>query len=662
MHKLRFTSLFISTLLVGFIIISSTPFPQAAAQRLGESPLASTTNSRPEAEKIPRVESAATPEVMPKLVPNIESAEHPEVGRKDEIKWRERTPLLDRKRERAESDDFQTMTVQESSLSIESLAATAGPSLGPNLVPNFDLENTNTSGLPVSWLKGGYGVNTRSFTYPASGFAGSKGAGVTISSYTSGDAKWYSAEIPVRAGKTYRFSNSYQSTVPSFVTLRYKQTDGSYIYRDILSPSAQTSMTTVETNFTAPPNVVSLSIFHLIKSVGTLTTDNYYVQEVIPSTGTSDNLMPNPDLESSDGANPASWFKGGYGVNGRSFTYPATGVGGSKGAEVKITSYSSGDAKWYHSSVPLQPGSIYTFTDAYNSNTDSIITAQFSLSNGSVRYLDLATLPSSAGTWKEAVVDFVAPEGTEGVKIFHLIKSVGTLTIDNVGLYEKTGGGSGVFDTGAVSLSFDDGWRAHHDVAMTKLNAVGLKGTFYIISRQLTENGFPGFLTAEQLKAIHASGHEIGAHTQTHKPLTSLSASEQTKEIEGSRTDLENMGVGPITTFAYPFGDYDTSVLSIVKQTPYEAARATLNGNVTLASDLYQLPRFSVESNTTLANVTNAIDTAIANKQWIILVFHRIDTSGERYSTTPSTFNAIADYIDSKNVYVPTIAEGIDDL
>src|SRR4051812_38294002 len=79
-----------------------------------------------------------------------------------------------------------------------SLLLTAAPPLvaattrGPNLIVNPSFETAGSTGLPANWLKGGYGTNTRTPTYPATPSQdGAVAARVSITSYSSGDAKWY---------------------------------------------------------------------------------------------------------------------------------------------------------------------------------------------------------------------------------------------------------------------------------------------------------------------------------------------------------------------------------------------------------------------------------------------------------------------------------------
>ncbi len=542
---------------------------------------------------------------------------------------------------------------------IQSLEAT---SLGANLIQNPSMETAGSNGLPSSWFKGGYGTNNRTLTYPVDGSNGAKGAKVDITNYTSGDVKWYFADVTVTPSKTYQFSNQSLSNVTTYLTVRFKKSDGTWSYDNIATVSPSASFQTNTAQFTIPANVVSVTVFHLLNAVGTLTVDNYSLNEVTSDTPppSTSGLIINGDFESADSSGlPINWLKGAWGTNTRSFSYPTTGVNGSRAAEVSIQSYSSGDAKWYFKPLNLPPG-IYTYKDQYLSNTTSYVTIQYQHTNGTYTYKDLASV-APAGSFGQLTFDFDVPSGVSNVTVFHLIKSVGYLRIDNVFLEQKSVT-PGVFTTGGVTLRFDDGWLSQYQNALPKLSNSGLKGTFYIVTRQLSDNGFPGYMSQSQIRNIYNAGHEIGSHTRTHSDLTSLSFSAQQSEISGSRSDLLSWDVGPIKAFSYPFGAYNSTTMSLVQDAGYSSAAATIDGEVHPTSDPYQLERRGVTSSVTAAEAKQWIDNAIANKRWLILSFHAVDYSGTLYSTTPEVFNEIIDYLKSKNVPVVTTSEGIQSL
>lgn len=541
---------------------------------------------------------------------------------------------------------------------------------GPNLIANPSFESS-VGGNPTNWKKGGYGTNTRTFSYPVAGNTAngtSTGASVSITSYTNGDAKWYFDEVPVTPGTQYEFSNYSLSDVSTRIGIRYTLSDGTFSYLPSVSIGSSAAFQKNSFQFTVPPNVVSLTAFHVLYSVGTLTVDDYALQEI---TETNPGVPPNGSLEiagsdENQSNNPAHWIRGRWGTNTTTFTYPTAGVNcagcGSKAATVQITSYTSGDAKWSFNPISLAPG-MYEYSDQYISNTTSYLTVQYHYALGGFSYENIAVLPPTA-SFTLVSKKFPVPEGVADITVFHLIKSVGSLTIDEVRIAESNQ--DGIFSTGAVSLTFDDGWRSHYDTVLPKLTSAGLIGTFFIASRQLADYGFPGYITVNEVQNIAASGHEIGAHTRTHAHLASLSTSQQQNEIIGSYNDLQSMlqtmNVGSVTSFAYPFGEFNNTTHDILRNSGMTVARGSYGGNNSSATDPYILTRFPINYNTTFAQTRQAIDSAIASKQWIILVFHEVNESGSYYSTTPATFNQIIDYIDSANIRTVTIAEGRQDM
>jgi peptidoglycan/xylan/chitin deacetylase (PgdA/CDA1 family) len=104
-------------------------------------------------------------------------------------------------------------------------------------------------------------------------------------------------------------------------------------------------------------------------------------------------------------------------------------------------------------------------------------------------------------------------------------------------------------------------------------------------------------MSVEEVKALHASGMEIGGHTVTHPILTSLDKKEAISEISQGKETLEFWLGEPLKTFAYPNGkpnaDYNLDHVNSLKGLGFKAAVSTAWGVTHKGSDLYQLPRFT---------------------------------------------------------------------
>lgn len=105
----------------------------------------------------------------------------------------------------------------------------------------------------------------------------------------------------------------------------------------------------------------------------------------------------------------------------------------------------------------------------------------------------------------------------------------------------------------------------------------------------------PSLSVAELLSLNQGHLIEIGSHTVTHPFLSTLPAALQRDEIQRSKSWLEKMLSSPVTSFAYPHGDYGTGTIAMVREAEYTCACSTFVGSVRRCSDRFQLPRMVVQ-------------------------------------------------------------------
>lgn len=89
---------------------------------------------------------------------------------------------------------------------------------------------------------------------------------------------------------------------------------------------------------------------------------------------------------------------------------------------------------------------------------------------------------------------------------------------------------------------------------------------------------------------------EIGAHTVTHPVLGSLPMSVQLDELRRSRATLEDALGIPVTSFAYPYGAYDATVVPRVHKAGFIRACSTVERVVRQQTSALELPRFEVQN------------------------------------------------------------------
>jgi peptidoglycan/xylan/chitin deacetylase (PgdA/CDA1 family) len=104
-------------------------------------------------------------------------------------------------------------------------------------------------------------------------------------------------------------------------------------------------------------------------------------------------------------------------------------------------------------------------------------------------------------------------------------------------------------------------------------------------------------MTSEQVRALHAAGMEVGAHTVNHPILAEIPLGRARHEIEASRTRLEQLTGAPVRLFAYPNGsprrDYHGEHVALARELGFDAAVSTAWGAARAGDDLYQIPRFT---------------------------------------------------------------------
>ncbi len=112
---------------------------------------------------------------------------------------------------------------------------------------------------------------------------------------------------------------------------------------------------------------------------------------------------------------------------------------------------------------------------------------------------------------------------------------------------------------GALSLTFDDGFRQEVADAREILDPLGLKGTFFLIPMHMENPAMGGnMISWQQAKELHAAGHEIGTHGAIKEKLHEATDERLGFLINESwRLIREKTDVTPVT-YALPGGSRAT--------------------------------------------------------------------------------------------------------
>ncbi len=157
------------------------------------------------------------------------------------------------------------------------------------------------------------------------------------------------------------------------------------------------------------------------------------------------------------------------------------------------------------------------------------------------------------------------------------------------------------------AVTFDDGYLSVYDKAFPILAARGITGTVYVVADQVgginqwdhsAGDYLEHMMNADQIREMHKAGFEIGSHTLSHPHLSQLSDDALRAEVFDSKKSLEDVIGEEVTSFSYPYGDYDDRVRNVVIEAGYTNAVSTRLGIVLPTDGAYDIPRLNVRWNT----------------------------------------------------------------
>ena len=144
-----------------------------------------------------------------------------------------------------------------------------------------------------------------------------------------------------------------------------------------------------------------------------------------------------------------------------------------------------------------------------------------------------------------------------------------------------------------IGISVDDADRSFYEVGWPKLKERGFPVTLFVNTSTIHENN-KNYLNWDQIRELVNEGVSIGAHSHSHYHMADLSIDEVRNEIEISNNIfLKELGSIP-PLFAFPYGEANEEIINLLKEYKFKVAFGQHSGVINETSNLYYLPRFSL--------------------------------------------------------------------
>jgi len=174
-----------------------------------------------------------------------------------------------------------------------------------------------------------------------------------------------------------------------------------------------------------------------------------------------------------------------------------------------------------------------------------------------------------------------------------------------------------------VVITFDDGY-ANNFSAFEALTQRNMLASWFVVTNDLgkfsswsdADAASAKLLDPKQLQEMQAEGMEIGSHTLSHCRLTQASNNQVKLELCQSRHYLSELLDHSIISFAYPYGLYNSEILSAIKSAGYQVAFTTNSGFGFVNNNPLEVRRVSIMNNDTLSTFARKLAFADNDVGW----------------------------------------------
>jgi peptidoglycan/xylan/chitin deacetylase (PgdA/CDA1 family) len=155
-----------------------------------------------------------------------------------------------------------------------------------------------------------------------------------------------------------------------------------------------------------------------------------------------------------------------------------------------------------------------------------------------------------------------------------------------------------------IMITFDDTRGEQFSIGASEMEKYGFKGVFFVMTVAINR---PNYLSSEEIKKLANAGHEVAAHTWDHHMVTKYKGDDWNLQLLKPKAKLEKIIGKPVTSFAYPFGLWNTEAIPEVKKNGYTMA-FILSTKRDTVQPLYTIRRMIVSGNWETERLLPAIE------------------------------------------------------
>jgi peptidoglycan/xylan/chitin deacetylase (PgdA/CDA1 family) len=188
-----------------------------------------------------------------------------------------------------------------------------------------------------------------------------------------------------------------------------------------------------------------------------------------------------------------------------------------------------------------------------------------------------------------------------------------------------------------VSFTFDDAAASACTTGAALLEQHQVRGTYYISGGECGTVSPTGQLaTIDQVRTLHANGHEIGCHTFSHLRVVDVDFDALDSDLDRNRKFLHDaIGDVAIDNFAYPYGYISFNAKRHLGKR-YDSCRAMTTGVNAGTADLAVLKCYALEqTEIDRQTITGVIAEAVRRNGWAMFASHDVSGTPSAYGVQP---------------------------